>query len=59
MITASQREREHNKPVKLDHAKRERAERERVCAPYYLYGLNRNINREIALKASAYGSPAE
>jgi hypothetical protein len=31
VITASQREREHNKPVKLDHAKRERAERaERV-----------------------------
>ena len=64
MITPSQREREreHNKPVKLDHAKREReqiAERERVCALYYLYGLNRNINREIALKASAYGSPAE
>lgn len=29
MITASQREREHNKPVKLDHAKRE--SRERAC----------------------------
>ena len=33
MITASQREREreHNKPVKLDHAKRERESRERAC----------------------------
>ena len=55
MITASQREREHNKPVKLDHAKRERAERECEAAPYYLYGLNRNINGELALTASAYG----
>ena len=35
MITASQREREreHNKPVKLDHAKREREQRESVRLP--------------------------
>jgi hypothetical protein len=57
VIPPSQREREHNKPVKLDHAKREREQRE--CAPYYFYGLNRNINRGLALTASAYGSPAE
>jgi hypothetical protein len=57
VIPPSQREREHNKPVKLDKRERERAERE--CAPCYLYGLNRNINRGLALTASAYGSPAE
>jgi hypothetical protein len=45
VITPSQRERErHNKPVKLDNAERE-SERKRECAPYYLYGLNRNITQ--------------
>ena len=53
MITASQRERESTTSLSS------LTKRERECALYYLYGLNRNINREIALKASAYGSPAE
>ena len=58
MITASQREREST--TSLSSLTRER-EKERECeaAPYYLYGLNRNINGELALTASAYGSPAE
>ncbi len=60
MITPSQRERESTTSLSSLTRERERAERaERECAPCYLYGLNRNINRGLALTASAYGSPAE
>ena len=43
MIPPSQREREHNRSVKLDQERE--SERKRECAPCYLYGLNRNITQ--------------
>jgi restriction endonuclease S subunit len=57
VIPPSQREREST--TSLSSLTREREREQRECAPYYLYGLNRNINRGLALTASAYGSPAE
>lgn len=45
MLPLSQREREHNRTVKLDQERERESERKRECAPCYLYGLNRNITQ--------------